>query len=476
MKNKLKSMYNTHTNIRTKQKSKIKHSPNNLQTKTKIHRDKSNHKYSILLEDFLNKKKINSKRKYDKSKASSIKNYFRNMHVYKIQNNKELNDISYSIKKQIKSTNNSKKKDRNKKINSSDKKKKKGNHHSISNKQLKIHQIFSSNKNKRNIIINVNKCYKKRNYSNNSNNSNNKKSESYISRLYNKKIINKESRNNTINIESIVFFGDNNEPSSKSGSKSKNKSKEKKMIYTPKNLINKNKSKNDKSNFLKKFRINILYNNTNNSIKRINTSKIKNKGANKNINYNNISLKLVENKYKLDSKISNKSKKRIIYNFTNKKIVPISFNNLTSKIRTKKKMRPNHNYYYNNNLFDKKFFIQNSFNSSDNNYILNNINNNNIIVNNYNNCINSSNSNYLNKKMINSFSINNKNIFSDINDNNSNINIGPITNTNNSIFKEIIFRNNKNSNVNKNDNSRRNIMKFIKKFQKNNIQKTRINK
>ena len=57
-KNKLFSMYNTHTNIRTKQKPKIKHSPRNLQLKAKMKREKSNHKYSILLEDFMKKKKI----------------------------------------------------------------------------------------------------------------------------------------------------------------------------------------------------------------------------------------------------------------------------------------------------------------------------------------------------------------------------------------------------------------------------------
>ena len=464
-KNKLFSMYNTHTNIRTKQKPKIKHSPRNLQLKAKMKREKSNHKYSILLEDFMKKKKINSKNKYDKSKVSRIKNYFRNIQIYKIKNS-DLKDIStYSTKKMVKSTNNSKNKNRKNNINSFSKNNKTKSYHSISNKQLKIHQLFNKNKNKKNIIININKCYNKRNNSNNSCNSynktNNKKQESYISRMYNNKKFNKDSRNNTINIESIVFIGDINDPSSKSASKSKNNSKDKKFIYTPKNIINKNKIKNDKINFLKKFRTNILCNNTNNSIKNINTSRIKKKRTNKKINYNNISLKLVENKYKLDSK-NNGSKKRIVYNINNKKLVPISFNNLTSNIRTKKKVK-NNNYFYNNSLFDKKFFIQNSFNSSDNNYILNNINNNNIIVNNYNNCTNNNNNSiYPNKKIVNSFCINNKNIFPDNNDNNSNINLGQISNSNNSIFKEIIFGNNKKANKNK--NSRKNLMKFIKKY------------
>ena len=67
--------YNTHTNIRTKKKPKIKYS-SNLQKKNKVSTgDKSNYKYSILLEDFINKKKNNSKNKYETSKASSIKNY-----------------------------------------------------------------------------------------------------------------------------------------------------------------------------------------------------------------------------------------------------------------------------------------------------------------------------------------------------------------------------------------------------------------
>ena len=211
-------MYNTHTNIRTKQKPKIKHSPRNLQLKAKMKREKSNHKYSILLEDFMKKKKINSKNKYDKSKVSRIKNYFRNIQIYKIKNS-DLKDIStYSTKKMVKSTNNSKNKNRKNNINSFSKNNKTKSYHSISNKQLKIHQLFNKNKNKKNIIININKCYNKRNNSNNSCNSynktNNKKQESYISRMYNNKKFNKDSRNNTINIESIVFIGDINDPSS----------------------------------------------------------------------------------------------------------------------------------------------------------------------------------------------------------------------------------------------------------------------
>ena len=201
------------------------------------------------------------------------------------------------------------------------------------------------------------------------------------------------------------------------------------------------------------------------------STKIKKKGTKKKINnYHNISLKLTENKFKLRNRKTN------IYNLNTKKSGPISFNNLISNVRNKRKFNINNNIFYNSSLMDKKIFIQNSFNSSDNNYILNNINNNNIIVNNYNNCNNNISSNLNNKKIINSFSINNKNIFPDeANENNSNINIGGISNNSNSIIKEIIFKNNTN-NINKKDNSRHDIMKFIKKFHKNNNRKSKIKK
>ena len=473
-KNKMICKYNTHTNIRSKKKPKIKYS-SNLQKKNKVSiGDKSNYKYSILLEDFINKKKNNSKNKYETSKASSIKNYFRNMQIYKINNN-EYRDISlYSNNKYVKSTNTSK----NKEINSFSKINKTTKHHSVSNKQLRIQQVFFKNKNKRNFIINVNKFTNKRNSSSNSRNKNkNKKSESYISRIYNNKKGQKETRNNTINIESVIFVGDNNDQSSKSQSKSKNKnkSKEKKIIFTPTNMFRKNDFKSEKSNFLNKFKINILsnkkkYKTNNNSIKNIMSTKIKKKGTKKKINnYHNISLKLTENKFKLRNRKTN------IYNLNTKKSGPISFNNLISNVRNKRKFNINNNIFYNSSLMDKKIFIQNSFNSSDNNYILNNINNNNIIVNNYNNCNNNISSNLNNKKIINSFSINNKNIFPDeANENNSNINIGGISNNSNSIIKEIIFKNN--NNINKKDNSRQDIMKFIKKFHKNNNRKSKIKK
>ena len=468
-KNKIFSMYNTHTNIRTKKKPKIKYT-SNLQIKTKLNNaDKSNHKYSILLEDFINRKKKNSRNKYETSKASSIKNYFRNMHIYKVKTSELKNNSVNSKKKNMPSTNTSK----NKEIKKPKSKTKYNKHHSISNKQLKIDQIFVTNKNKRNYFLNVNKFTNKRNSSSNSNSkTKNKKSESYLSRIYKKNKDKKESRNNTINIESIVFIGDNNEPSSKSKSKSKKNSKEKKSIFTPKNMFIKRDFKNDRSNFLNKYKI--KYNTNTNSIKNIISSKMKNKGTKKKINYHNISLKLTENKFILGNKKSSKSRKRNKFNMNNKKSGPISFNNLLSEVRTKKK-NINSNNFYNSTLVDKKFFIQNSFNSSDNNYILNNINNNNIIVNNYNNC-NSNHSNHMSKKTINSFCINNKNLFSeDSNENNSNINIGGISsNNNNSIFKEIIFKNN--NNVNKKENSRQNIMKFIKKFQKNNFQKLKVKK
>ena len=463
-KNKLFSMYNTHTNIRTKKKPKIKYCAN-LQIKTKVNNaDKSNHKYSILLEDFINRKKINSKKKYEASKANSIKNYFRNMSIYKVKNN-EFKDISVnSNKKYVKSTNNSKKKE----INSFSKNKKRKEYHSISNKQLKIQQIYFASRNKRNFIIDVNKYTNKRNSSSNSHNKkNNKKSGTYLSRIHKKKKIKKVSRNNTntINIESIAFMGDNNDQSSKSLSKSKDK----KITFTPKNIFTKKCNNKEKSNFLNKYKINILCNKTKyrtntNSIKNIISTKIQNKKTKKKINYHNISLKLTEHKFKLGKKNTNKIGKKISYNLNNKKAGPISFSNLLSNVRMKKTII-NNNLFSNSSLLDKKLFIQNSFNTSDNNYIWNNINNNNIIVNNYNNFNNSG-----NKKLVNSFSINNKNIFpDDSNENNSNLNFANISNSN-SILKELFKKNN---NINKKESSRKNIMKFIKKFQKNNNQKSK---
>ena len=231
-------MYNTHTNIRTKKKNKIKYS-SNLQIKTKINNfDKSNYKYSMLLDDFINRKKNNSKKKYETSR-SSIKNYFRNMQVHKVNKNEFRDNSNHSNNKYAKSTSTSKNKEKNSlsKINKS------GKYHSISNKQLKMQQIFITHKNKRNIIINVNKFNNKKTSRSNSKNKNsknknskNKKSDSYISRIHKKKKIKKESRNNTINIESIIFCGDNTDHSSKNLSKSK--------TYT--NLSNTNKTKRDK--------------------------------------------------------------------------------------------------------------------------------------------------------------------------------------------------------------------------------------
>ena len=344
-----------------------------------------------------------------------------------------------------------------------------------------MQQIFITHKNKRNIIINVNKFNNKKTSRSNSKNKNsknknskNKKSDSYISRIHKKKKIKKESRNNTINIESIIFCGDNTDHSSKNLSKSKNKSKKKTIIFTPKNMFMNKDLKNEKSYFLNKFNINILCNKkkfktNNNSIKNIISSKINKKGTKKKINnYHNISLKIAENKFKIGKKNTN------VYNFKNKKSGQISFNNILTNVRAKKKVNMNNNIFYNSSLIDKKIFIQNSFNSSDNNYILNNINNNNIIVNNYNNCNNNNILNKANKKIMNSFTFNNKNIFPDeTNENNSNFNIGGIPNNNNSIFREIFFKNNS---INKKESSRQNIMKFIKKFHKNNVQKSKTKK
>ena len=132
-----------------------------------------------------------------------------------------------------------------------------------------------------------------------------------------RQIIRPKSRNNTINIESIVFVGDNNEPSSKSKSKSKKNSKEKKNIFTPRNMFIKRDFRNDRSNFLNKYKI--KYNTNTNSIKNIISSKMKKKGTKKKINYHNISLKLTENKFMLGNKNHSKNGKRNKFNMNNKK-------------------------------------------------------------------------------------------------------------------------------------------------------------
>ena len=511
--NKIISVFNTHTNIRNKNKSKIKHSIKIQDKSRNNNEDKSNKKISILLEDYIGSKNNNiSKHQYNTSRTNNIKNYLKNMQTYrqrytnissylknnktKIINNKDKynisntnNEIKTSRQKIVKSNNSSKNKSKSrnksnnngrsrnepKKYNSLTKKNSK--FFSISNKLLKIQKIFSGNR-KKNIIININKCYKKRKKKNNL-----QKSDTYFNRISRKKTnksnIN-ESRNNTINIESIVFVGDNSNYNNNNNnnnqysfkSLNKNNTKIKNIIYTPKNgFAKKNSNYNEKNNFLKKFKISILCSNkknktNNNSIKKHSNSRIKKRLVEdkKNINYNNISLKLSENRFKKNNKNNSNN---IIYNFNNKKNGPLSFNNLITNMRAKRNININNNIFCNNSLIEKKYFIQSSFNSSDSNYILNNINNNNIIVNNYNSSNNNSTS-HISKKMINSYTINHQNIFSDEINENSYNNFGGLCNNSNSIFKDFIVRSNKNCNK-KECNSRQNIMKFIKKFQKNNV-------
>ena len=140
-----------------------------------------------------------------------------------------------------------------------------------------------------------------------------------LSKKNNIKTNNLEGRNNTINIESIIFIGDNiiNQYSLKNFNNINNQ-KNKNILYTPENGNSKNKNK-EKNNFLKKFKISILCSN-------------KKKNANSNsVKYtNNISIKLSNNKIK-------KKSKNTIYNYNIKKIGPLSFNNLIANIRAKKK-------------------------------------------------------------------------------------------------------------------------------------------
>ena len=496
--NKIISIFNTHTNIHNQKKSKIKQS---IKIQNKNSKDKSNRKISILLEDFISSKNYNIKNNNKTSRANNIKNYLKN--IITKNKHRHSNISSYPQKKRnsnikdkynksnieielknrknniiSKSSNLSKNKSRStsksksKKENINPLSKKNHKPHSISNKHLKVQHIFSGNGKKKEIIININKCCLKRKKSNNL-----EKSEAYLNRRFNKKNENKinnlESRNNTINIESIVFFGDNSNNQYSLKIFNNKNTKTKNIVYTPKNIFSKKRSKNKNNNFFKKFKISILCSNrknntNNNSIKNQNISKTKKK-IEKNSNCDNTSLKLAENKFRIKKK-----NKNIIYNYNNKKIGPISFNNLITNIKVKKDIKINNNMLYNNSLIEKKYFLQNSFNSSYSNYILNNINNNNIIVNNINNSNNNSIS-HISKKMLNSYSINNQNIFSeDINENITNNNIGGIYN-NNSILKDFIVRSNKNTNK-KEENFRQNIRKFIKKLHKNKVIKDNIQK
>ena len=512
--NKIISVLNTHTNIINKNKSKIKHSIKTHKKTRNIYEDKSNKKISILLEDFTNSKNNNTSRnQFNTSKTNNLNNYLKHMKIYrqrfsnissyskkinnkdKYNNSNNNNEIRNSMQKSEKSHNTSKNKSKsrnrsvNKNRNTNEPKKynsltkKNSKYFSISNKQLKVQQIFSGNK-KKNIIININKCYKRRKKNNNL-----QKNNTYLNGITNKKNTNKsnvyESKNNTINIESIVFVGDNSSNINNNNNNNnnqyslknlnKNNNKIKNIIYTQKNGLKKrNSNYNEKNNFLKKFKTSILCSNkknktNNNSIKKPNNSKMKKRLVEdkKKISYNNISLKLTENRFK-NKNITKRNSKNIIYNFNNKKTGPLSFNNLITNMRAKRNININNNIFCNNSLIEKKYFIQSSFNSSDSNYILNNINNNNLIVNNYNSSNNNS-SSHISKNLISSYTINHPNIFSEeINENSYNNNFGVLCNNSNSIFKDFIIRTNKNCNK-KENNSRQNIMKFIKKFQKKNV-------
>ena len=481
--NNIISIFKTNTNTTNKKKSKIKHS---FQVENKNLEETSNKRKIILLEDFTENNNCKMKKKCPTSRTNNTKNFLKNIFIYKQSYSNVSNITSYHKKRRnshIKETyynssgeldiksiekNNKNKIDskssnisRNEinnnlikgiKILNSFSKKNNSHHDSIGNKQLKRQNIFSGNRIKRDIIININKYYLKKKKTNNL-----QKSDAYLDKIFSKKKNiknnNLEGRNNTINIESIIFIGDNiiNQYSLKNFNNINNQ-KNKNILYTPENGNSKNKKK-EKNNFLKKFKISILCSNKKNNV---NSNSLK--------YTNNISIKLSNNKIK-------KKSKNTIYNYNIKKIGPLSFNNLIANIRAKTKNIINNNIFCNNSLIEKKYFIQNSFNYIDNNYILNNINNNNIIFNNSNNNSKS----YISKKMINSYTINHHNIFSDeINGNYSN-NFERSFNNGNSNYKGFIVRNGKNANK-KESNSRQNIIKFINKFQKNIIIKDNIQK
>ena len=294
--NKIISVFKTHTNIRNKNKSKIKHSIQ-MQSTSRNNDDKSNKKISILLEDYINSRNNNNiKNQNNTSRTNNIKNYLKNLHTNKLRysyissytkryknnitkdnnnNSNNINEIKNSKRqKSANSNNTSKDKSKSKSKNKKEQKKynsltkKINKYFNINNKMIKVQQIFLGNKKKKDIIININKCSKKRQKSNNV-----QKSESYLNKIFNRKKINRsniyESRNNTINIESIFFVGDNsnNNNNNQYSLKSLNKNnKVKNIIYTPNNrYIKKNNNYNGNNNFLKKFKISILCSNRKNN-------------------------------------------------------------------------------------------------------------------------------------------------------------------------------------------------------------------
>lgn len=486
--NKIISVYNTHTNIQNKKKTKIKYSFNNLNkirsksksksksnsSRSRNNKERSNKNIYILLEDFIMAKNNKDRVQINTSRTNDLKNFLKNMSRNGEKSSRMLSNPHKNNLTKDTSINNKTKNYKNQRNSNS----KNNKCNSINNKKMKLKHIFSVNKSKRDIIININKCFKK------NRNSNNQKISNNLNKIINRKNNIIDSKNSTINIESIVFVGDNknnmqysqksffkikSRNKNNSRNKSKNKSKSK-NASTPKNSCLK-KNKNEKNNFLKKFKISILCNNT----KYITSNDSKNKSSSK------INKKVSENKKNnIKSKVADKKKyskinKNIIYNYNIKKIGPLSFNNLISNVRTKKNININNNFLFNNSLIEKKFFMQSSFNSSDSNYILNNINNNNIIVNNFSKSNNNSNS-YISKKLLNSFTINNKNIFpEEINENSINNNFIGFNNNSSSIIRDFINKNN-NKNVKKKDyNSRHNIMDFIKRFHRNDINKENYN-
>jgi serine/threonine protein kinase len=485
--NKLLSVISTHTNMYYKKKSKIKYltKVNNI---SRINPKQSKNKMSLLLEDYLT-----NKNQCSTSRTNNIQNYLKKIKFYHNQNSKNkkksiskdkylISINSFETKKKTKSKNNSKNhaKSRNANPNPTQKMncltRKNSNINCMLNKQYKIQKLFSANRSKRNLIIHINKCYKK-----NEPNSKNQKTDTYMSQIMkksnSKKKKNPEKKNNTINIESVVFIGDKKNTNLSKGKNNMNQKE--KPVASPKNvnLYKKQGNKRSKNNFLRKFKIHLLSNNktdlTNNNSRNKSNSNNKNKPRDK--SYNHTSSKLPVKKKNKQNKKSN----NLIFNYNSKKFGPISFSNLTN-VRTKKNLNINNNLFGNNSIIDKKYFLQNSLNSSDNNYILNNINNNNIIVNNY-----SSNNSQITKKFLNSFSLNNKNMFpeeineiSENNNNNNNnnmANLGNNNNNNNSIFKDFIVKiNKKAAKKESNNNPKQNIMKFLKKVQKKNIIKENI--
>ena len=289
--NKIISIFKTNTNTKNKKKSKIKHY---YQVENKNNEEASNKRKTILLADFTENNNCKMEKKCRTSRTNNIKNFLKNIFIFKQSYSNLSNITSYHKKRRnshikekyynsnndldIKSIekNNKNKIDskssnisRNESNNNNKKgiktlnsfsKKNNSHNHSISNKQLKRQNIFSGIRSKKDIIININKYCLKKKKTNNL-----QKNDAYLDKILSKKnnikTNNLEGRNNTINIESIIFIGDNiiNQYSLKNFNNINNQ-KNKNILYTPENGNSKNKNK-EKNNFLKKFKISILCSN-----------------------------------------------------------------------------------------------------------------------------------------------------------------------------------------------------------------------